>query len=72
MEKLYGTIELTIVWKNWMTNLGDKFNVNIFWNKLGVKFVEIIGLINLLEKGVDNLVTKLSEQFSGTLWLKIW
>ena len=22
--KLYGTIELTTVWKNWMTNLGDR------------------------------------------------
>ena len=42
-----------------MTNLSDKLNV-----KLGVKFVEKIGLENLVEKWVDNLGTKLSEQFS--------
>ena len=31
VEKLYRTIQLTIVWKNLMTNLGDKFTV-IFFN----------------------------------------
>ena len=41
------------------------------WNKLVVKFVEIIGLINLVEKWVDNLGTKLSEKFSLTFMLKI-
>ena len=47
-----------------MTNLGEKFIVNIFWENMGVKFVEIIGLTNLVEKWVNNLVTKFSEQFS--------
>ena len=28
------------------------------------KFIEIIGLMNLVEKWVDNVVTKLGEQFS--------
>ena len=55
-----------------MTNLGDKFNVKISWNKFDVKFVEIIGLTNLVKKLVDNLVTKLSEQFSLTFMLKMW
>ena len=39
MEKLNGTIEWTIVWKNWMTNLVDKFIVKLFGNKLGVRFI---------------------------------
>ena len=30
LENWYGIIELTIVWENWMTNLGDKFNVIFF------------------------------------------
>ena len=51
-----------------MTYLLDKFNGIFFWNnqahKFGVKFSEIIGLTNLVEKLVDNLVTKLDEQFS--------
>ena len=47
-----------------MTNLSDKVNLTFVWNQFGVKFVEIIGLINLFEKWVNNLVTKLSEQFS--------
>ena len=47
-----------------MTNLGDNIIVNFFWNNLGVHFLEIVGLINLVEKWVDNIVTKLSEQFS--------
>ena len=32
--------------------------------KFGLKFSEKIGLTNLVEKLVDNLVTKLGEQFS--------
>ena len=48
--------------KNWMTNFVEKFNVKFVLNKLGVKFVEIVWLINLVEKLVDNLMTKLSEQ----------
>ena len=51
-----------------MTNFVDKFYGKIVWNnqvqKLGIKFSEIIGLTNLVEKLVDNLVTKLGEQFS--------
>ena len=31
VEKWYGTIELTICWKNWMTNLVNKFNGKFVW-----------------------------------------
>ena len=55
---------MIIVWKNWMTNLVDKFNWNNQVYKLGVKFGEIIRLHKLVEIWVDNLVTKLGEQFS--------
>ena len=34
LKKLYGAIELTMVWKNQMTNLGAKFNVNFLGKKL--------------------------------------
>ena len=47
-----------------MTTLVNKFNGNNQAHKLGVQFSEIIGLINLVGKWLDNLVTKLSEQFS--------
>ena len=42
------------------------------FEKLGVKFVEIIRLLNLVAKWMDNLVTKLGEQFSWTFMPKIW
>ena len=47
-----------------MTRLGEKFNVIFFATNFGVTFVELFGLVNLMEKMVDNLVTKLSEPFS--------
>ena len=46
-----------------MTNLVDKFNGNSCWNnqvhKLGVKFGEIIGFKNIVEKWVDKLAEKI-------------
>ena len=62
--KLVLTNIMTIVWKNWMTNLVYKFNWNNQAHKLGVRFGEIIGLKNLVEYWVDNLVTKLGVQLS--------
>ena len=47
-----------------MTNLDDKFNVKFFWNKFVVRIVEKVGLVNLVKKWVDKLVTKFSEPFS--------
>ena len=44
-----------------MTNLGDKFYVNLFFLK---NLVIIIRLLNLVAKWMDNLVTQLNEQFS--------
>ena len=35
-EQLYGTIEWTIVWKNWMTNLVKKF-YGIFLEQSGAQ-----------------------------------
>ena len=56
-------------------DLVDKLNGTFFWNnqahKFGVIFSEIIGLTNFVEKLVDNLVTKLGEQFGLTFMLKI-
>ena len=46
-----------------MTNLVDRLTVKFVWNKFGVNFFELIWIINLVEKWVDNLVTKLSVQF---------
>ena len=34
---LYGTIELTTVWKNWMSNLGDKFDMMFCLEQIGCK-----------------------------------
>ena len=55
-----------------MTNLGEKVYCEFIFEKFDVKFVEIIRLLNLVAKWMDNLVTQLSEQFSRTFMLKIW
>ena len=47
-------------WPVWVTGLIWKF------------FLEQIGLTNLVEKWVDNLMTKLSKQFSWTFMPKMW
>ena len=57
-----------IAWKNLMDNLGDKLNVKFSWDKLGVKFVVINGITNLVGKWVHSLVTKLS----GIIGLRNW
>ena len=61
-----------MVWNNWIDNLlgklDDQFGEQNLWeiclnnqmHKLGVRFGEIIGLKNIVEKWVDNLAEKIS------------
>ena len=73
IEKLYRTIELTSCWTNWMTILMNRVNGKISLNNqvhtLGVKFGEIIGFTNFVEKWVNdwwqNWVYNLVEYLFG-------
>ena len=69
-----------MVWKNWIDNLLEKvddyLSEQILWeislnnqvHKLCVKFGEIIGFKNIVEKWVDNL----AEKNKGKSWVEKW
>ena len=61
--KVVSKNSMIIVWKNWMMNLVDKFNGNSQVHKLGVRFGAIIGFKTIVEKWLDNLMTRLGEKF---------